>query len=153
MAHFVETPSDIASVETTAKPPRKGAQAPISVTARLARISYAFLSSAFVAGGLIQVFFAGMGAFGADWSYHVSFVHFLEPVPWLMVPVAFIGRLPWGLRLLSLVLIFLIGAQYAFAHATAPAAALHPVNGMLILLTSLHIVRRAWVVVALRRKG
>ena len=30
----------------------------------------------------------------------------------------------------------LIGAQYALAHAAVPAAALHPVNGLLILLTS-----------------
>jgi hypothetical protein len=37
------------------------------------------------------------------------------------------------------------------AHGVVPAAALHPVNGFLILLTSLFIVRRAWA--AVRRKG
>ena len=97
------------------------------------------------------MFFAGMGAFGADWSYHLTFVHLLEPLPPLMVLVAFVGRLPWGLRLLPLALTFLIGVQYAFANATVPAAALHPVNGFLILLTSFFIVRRAWV--AARRRG
>ena len=102
--------------------------------------------------GTAQVFFAGMGAFGADWSYHLTFVHLLEPVPLLMVPVAFVGRLPWGLRLLPLALVFLIGVQYAFANAIVPAAALHPVNGFLILLTSLFIARRAWVAVAKRRR-
>ena len=55
-----------------------------------------FLSSIFVVGVLVQVFFAGMGAFGADWSYHVTFVHFLGPLPLLMVLVAFVGRLSWG---------------------------------------------------------
>ena len=65
-----------------------------------------------------------------------------------MVPAAFVGRLSWGLRLLPLGLVFLIGAQYAFAHAVVPAAALHPVNGFLILLTSLFIARRAWAAVA-----
>jgi hypothetical protein len=92
-----------------------------------------------------------MGAFGADWSYHVTFVHLLEPLPLLMVPAAFAGRLSWALRLLPLVLTDLIGAQYAFARAAVPAAALHPVNGLLIFLTGLFIARRAWT--AMRRKG
>ena len=151
MAHFVETPTDKAQVELTTKPPSKVVWAGLSVAARLARIFYAVLSSAFVAGVLVQIFFAGMGAFGADWSYHLTFVHLLEPLPPLMVLVAFVGRLPWGLRLLPLALTFLIGVQYAFANATVPAAALHPVNGFLILLTSFFIVRRAWV--AARRRG
>ena len=152
MAHFLETSRDTSHVGATAKPSRKVARAGLSVTVRLARLSYASLSSTFVAGVLIQVFFAGMGAFGADWSYHLTFVHLLEPVPLLMVPVAFVGRLPWGLRLLPLALVFLIGVQYAFANAIVPAAALHPVNGFLILLTSLFIARRAWVAVAKRRR-
>jgi len=103
------------------------------------------------AGVLLQVFFAGMGAFGADWSYHVTLAHFLEPLPLLMVPVAFFGRLPWVLKLLPLGIVVLIGAQYALAHVTVPAAALHPVNGFLILLTSLFGARRSWSLV--RRKG
>jgi hypothetical protein len=121
--HFVETLSDTTQVEATAKPSRKVARAGLSVTARLARIFYSVLSSTFVAGVLVQVFFAGMGAFGADWSYHVTFVHLLEPLPLLMVPAAFVGRLSWALRFLPLVLTVLIAAQYAFAHAAVPAAA------------------------------
>jgi hypothetical protein len=151
MSHFVETLSDTTQVEATAKPSRKVARAGLSVTARLARIFYSVLSSTFVAGVLVQVFFAGMGAFGADWSYHVTIVRLLEPLPLLMVPAAFVGRLSWALRLLPLVLTVLIGAQYAFAHAAVPAAALHPVNGLLIFLTGLFIARRAWA--AMRRKG
>jgi hypothetical protein len=151
MAHFVQSPGNTVPDKPTAKPPRKVVRAEFSVTARVARNFFAILTSAFAAGVLIQVFFAGMGAFGANWSYHLTFVHFLEPVPLLMAPVAFVGRLPWGLRLLPLALVFLIGVQYAFANSTVPAAALHPVNGFLILLTSLLIARRAWTTV--RRKG
>jgi hypothetical protein len=55
------------------------------------------------------------------------------------------------LKLLPLGLVILIGAQYAFAHTSVPAAAFHPVNGFLILLISLFITRQAWV--AWRRKG
>jgi Family of unknown function (DUF6220) len=133
------------------KPPRRGVRVGLSVTARLARVFYAFLSSVLAAGVLFQVFFAGMGAFGADWSYHVTLAQFLGFLPLLMVPAAFVGRLPWTLRLLPLGLVFLIGAQYALAHGVVPAAALHPVNGFLILLTSLFIARRAWATV--RSKG
>jgi len=126
---------------------------PVTFPVRMARIFYALLSTVFVVCILIQVFFAGMGAFGADWSYHVTFGHLLEPLPLLMIPVAFFGRLSWRLRLLPLALVVLSGMQYALAGAAVPAAALHPVNALLILLIGLFIVRRAWTAVAWRRKG
>jgi hypothetical protein len=151
MVRSLETLDDTAQVEVPGKPSRRGVRVGLSVAARLARVFYAFLSSALAAGVLFQVFFAGMGAFGADWSYHVTLAQFLGFLPLLMVPAAFVGRLPWALRLLSLGLVFLIGAQYALAHGVVPAAALHPVNGFLILLASLFIARRAWA--AVRRKG
>ena len=151
MTQFVETPRDTAQFEAPEKPSRRVAWAGLDFATGLARIFYAILSSSLVASVLVQVFFAGMGAFGADWSYHVAFAHFLGTLPLLMVPAAVLGRLPWALRLLPLGLVILIGAQYAFAHTAVPAAALHPVNGFLILLTSLFIARRAWV--ALQGKG
>jgi hypothetical protein len=151
MVHSVETLDDTARVGVPEKPSRKVVMVRLSVAARLARVFYAFLSSALAAGVLLQVLFAGMGAFGADWTYHMTLAHFLGLLPLLMVPVAFVGRLPWALRLLPLGLVFLIGAQYALAHAAVPAAALHPVNGFLILLTSLFIVRLSWA--AGRKKG
>jgi hypothetical protein len=148
MPHSVKTPSDPARAEATARPWTEGKRARISVPVRLARLSYAALSSAFVACVLVQAFFAGMGAFGADWSRHLAFVHLFGPLPLLMLPVAFIGRLSWGLRLLPLFLLVLIGAQYALANAAVPAAALHPVNALLIFLMSLFMARRAWASVA-----
>jgi hypothetical protein len=151
MVHSVETLDDTAQVEASEKPSRKVVRVRLSVTARLVRVFYAFLSLALAAGVLFQVFFAGMGAFGANWSYHVTLAHFLGLLPLLMVPAAFVGRLPWALRLLPLGIVVLIGAQYALAHSVVPAAALHPVNGFLILLTSLFIARRSWP--TLRRKG
>lgn len=124
----------------------------LSTLARLARLCYAVLSWVFVACVLVQVFFAGMGAFGADWSWHLTFVHLLELLPLLMTPVAFVGRLSWGLRLLPLGLLVLVGVQYAFANSTVPAA-LHPVNALLIFLVSLFVARRAWAAVSGQRKG
>jgi hypothetical protein len=68
--------------------------------------------------------------------------------PLLMAPMAFAGRLSWGLRLLPLGLLVLIGVQYVFANAAVPAAALHPVNALLILCLSLLTARRALAVLA-----
>lgn len=132
-------------------PPADEAKAP--VYARVGRLLYALLASAFVAGVVAQVFFAGLGAFGADWDWHTTFVHLLEPLPLLMVTVAFVGRMSWGLRLLPFGLVFLVGLQYAFANAVVPAAALHPVNALLILLLGMGIARRAWSSAAGRGKG
>ena len=126
---------------------------PLSLLVRMFRIFYVLLSTGFVVCILVQVFFAGMGGFGADWSYHVTFGHLLEPLPLLMVPVAFVGRLSWALRLLPLLLIVLIGAQYALASAAVPAAALHPVNAVVILLIGLFVARRAWTAVVRHGKG
>ncbi len=154
MSRVVETPSSPARVEAIVTPPKRGTtMTRLSVPVRLARIGYALLSSVFVACVLVQVFFAGMGAFGADWAWHLTFAHFLELPPLLMMPLAFVGRLPWGLRLLPLGLVVLIGVQYAIADVTVPTAALHPVNALLIFWASLFIARRAWAAVAGQRKG
>ena len=121
--------------------------------ARVGSFLYALLVSVFVACVLVQVFFAGVGAFGANWAWHRTFVHLLELLPLLMIPVAFVGRLSWGLRLLPFGLVFLVGVQYAFANAAVPAAALHPVNAFLIFFVSMGAARRAWATVAGRSKG
>ena len=110
MSRVVETPSGLARIETFLTTPKEGTKIiGLSAPVRLARIGYAVLSSVFVACVLVQVFFAGMGAFGADWSLHLSFAHFLGLPPLLMAPMAFAGRLSWGLRLLPLGLLVLIG--------------------------------------------
>jgi hypothetical protein len=124
----------------------------LSVPVRLARVGYAVLSSIFVACVLVQVFLAGMGAFGADWALHLTFAHFLGLPPLLMTPMAFAGQLSLVPRLLPLGLLVLIGAQYALANAAVPTAALHPVNALLNLCLSLLTARRAWTAVAGRRK-
>jgi hypothetical protein len=149
MSRVVETPSGLARIETFLTTPKEGTKIiGLSAPVRLARIGYAVLSSVFVACVLVQVFFAGMGAFGADWSLHLSFAHFLGLPPLLMAPMAFAGQLSWGLRLLPLGLLVLIGVQYVFANAAVPAAALHPVNALLILCLSLLTARRALAVLA-----
>jgi hypothetical protein len=153
MSRVVEKPGTPTRVEASVTPAKHGTSiVGLSFPVRLARIGYAVLSSVFVVCVLVQVFFAGMGAFGADWSLHLTFAHFLGLPPLLMAPMAFIGRLSWGLRLLPPGLMILIGVQYAFAGAAVPAAALHPVNAFLILCLSLLTARRAWAAAAGRRE-
>ena len=139
----------------TAVTPRQGRtkRTGPSIAVRVARVVYAGLASLYLVCVVAQVFFAGMGAFGADWDWHTTFIHVLEPLPLMMIPVAFLGRLPWSLRLLPFGLVVLVGAQYAFANVAVPAAALHPVNALLIFLISLHITRRAWTAVAGQKEG
>ena len=85
-----------------------------------------------------------MGAFGADWGRHTTFVHVLESLAVAMIPAALAARVSWGMTLLPFGLVFLIGIQYAFAGSIVPAAALHPVNALVIFLLSLGAARRAW---------
>lgn len=153
MIRVIETAKGPAQAGATTRAKSEGKRTGPSVLVRIFRVFYAVLASVFVVGVLTQVFFAGMGAFGADWSWHLTFVHFLEPLPLLLTPAAFLGRLPWILRLLPLALLFLVGVQYAFANTAVPAAALHPVNALLIFLISLFMARRAWAAVAGRSKG
>jgi mercuric ion transport protein len=113
---------------------------------RYARYAHAVLASAFVAWVVVQVFFAGVGVFGADWSFHTYFV----PLFGLMLPptfvLAFVGRLPLVLKLAPVGLWALITVQYALANAGGPdvVAALHPANGLLIFWISLEVARRSW---------
>jgi hypothetical protein len=153
MTRVVEKPGTPTRVEASVTPAKHvTTNVGLPVSVRAARIGYAMLSSVFVVCVLVQVFFAGMGAFGADWSLHLDLARFLGLPPLLMAPMAFIGRLSWGLRLLPPGLMVLIGVQYAFADAAVPAAALHPVNAFLILFLSLLIARRAWAAASGRRE-
>lgn len=145
------TVTDVAAVPGLAARTRPRRAAMPGPAARVARVLYALLASAFVGCVAVQVFLAGMGAFGADWDRHTAFVHVLELLALPMIPAALVGRLSWGLTLLPGGLLVLIGAQYAFANSVVPAAALHPVNALLIFVSSMFAARRAWA--AVRKKG
>jgi mercuric ion transport protein len=114
--------------------------------ARFARYAHTLLASAFLACIVVQFFFAGVGIFGADWSFHTYFVPLFE----LMLPptfvLALVGRLPLVLKLAPVGLWMLVTVQYALANAGGPdvVAALHPANGLLIFWISLEVARRSW---------
>ena len=113
---------------------------------RFARYAHAVLASAFLACIVVQVFFAGVGIFGANWSFHTYFVPLFE----LMLPptfvLALVGRFPLVLKLAPIGLWMLVTVQYALANADGPdvVAALHPANALLIFWISLEVARRSW---------
>jgi hypothetical protein len=108
-----------------------------------ARTGYRVLAWIFLACIAIQVFLAGMAVFGgaANWGMHTGFVHAFELLPLVMVPLAFLGRLPTGLRWHPLAVFVLIGLQYALAQAGTPVATLHLVNALLIFWIALGMAR------------
>jgi len=119
-------------------------QLPARVT--VIRWIFAALSVILFACVLSQVFFAGLSVFDNPdhWGKHTTFVHTFEIVPLILFILSFPGRIRgWG-RWLSLIVQFLIFTQYATAHFhIGYVAALHPVGGMLIAVTSFMVMRHA----------
>jgi len=102
---------------------------------RAARYAYAALAWAFVAGILLQVFYAGLGIFeGPNFDLHVNFGWLLHlgPLPILVAAgLAGAGRAQI-LHAAALAVTFFIVPILAAIRADAPlAAAFHPVGALL----------------------
>ena len=70
---------------------------------RFARFCHALLASAFLACVVVQVFFVGVGIFGANWSFHTHFVALfavLAPVTGLTATTVLIGLVLYSLVIL-----------------------------------------------------
>jgi hypothetical protein len=95
-----------------------------------------------VAGTVVQVFLAGLGVFagGANFAVHRDFGYMLGLVPIPLFVLSLVGRLPRALVLASVFLFVLFILQsvfVAFRSSTPAVAALHVVNGFLIVLTGI----------------
>ena len=111
------------------------------------RAVFAIISWIFLAMVVLQVFYAGVGLFGAgDMKTHVGFGYLVAIVPLLVLIAAAIaqaGRRLIGLSALLLLLTFL-QPSLAYAREDAPyIAALHPVNALAIAGLGLVIALRA----------
>jgi Family of unknown function (DUF6220) len=105
-----------------------------------------------VAGLVVQVFLAGLGVFESQTRFmtHRYLGYTLELLPLAMVVSGLAGGLGRRLVGLSALILGLFLAQSVFVAVRTEApmvAALHPVNGFLILLLSIVVARGA----ALRR--
>jgi hypothetical protein len=116
---------------------------------RSARIAYLVVLWLFVACLVVQVFLAGMGVFaGAEnFATHREFSHLFGWLTLILLALAIIGRLGRRWIWMSLLIfgLFVLQSALVALRESAPAvAALHPVNGFLILLISISMAQRAW---------
>lgn len=104
----------------------------------------------FVVALVVQVFLAGLGVFEGPASFetHRTLGFTLELLPIVLFVAAILarlGRLQVGLAALEFGL-FILQSVFVAARDSSPAvAALHPVNGFLILLVAIVIARDATV--------
>ena len=109
------------------------------------------VAAVFVACCIIQVFLAGLGVFDDPRSFvtHRDFGYLLGWFTLAMLILALVGREPRrivGLCVLVLVQ-FTLQSVFVALRADYPAiAALHPVNGFLILAVGAIIARLSWQV-------
>jgi uncharacterized protein DUF6220 len=102
----------------------------------------------FAACIVVQVFLAGMGVFDGPERFetHRDFGYLFGWLTLVMLIIAAVGRLGRvliGLSALTLLQFFLQSVFILFREDLPAVAALHPVNGMLLLVVSLVIGRRA----------
>jgi hypothetical protein len=107
----------------------------------IARTAYPIVAGLFVACALIQVFLAGLGVFDDPEAFitHRNFGYMFGWLTLVLLVIALVGRMQRryvGLAVLLLVL-FALQSVFIAVRTDMPAvAALHPVNGFLILATA-----------------
>jgi hypothetical protein len=102
----------------------------------------------FVACLVVQVFLAGLGVFDSPSAFitHRDFGYLFGLLTIVLIVLALVGRLPraflgWSALLLGL---FALQSVFVLFRTSVPAiAALHPVNGFLILLIAVNVARWA----------
>jgi hypothetical protein len=113
-----------------------------------ARTVYVVLTWLFVIGLLVQVFLAGLGVFEnpTQFATHRGFGFLLEIVPILLLVIGLVAGVGRRLAAFALVafLLFILQSVFVAARDSSPMiAALHPVNGFLILLLAIEMAREA----------
>jgi hypothetical protein len=113
-----------------------------------ARTGFLLMVWLFVLCGVVQVFLAGLGVFAGSSNFiaHRDLGYLLGPLTLVLIVLAVVGRLPRAVVLGSVLLLVLLVLQSVFValRSSAPAvAALHPVNGFLIVLVGVWLGARA----------
>lgn len=116
----------------------------------IARQALPLVGAVFVGCVVIQVFLAGLGVFDDPRSFvtHREFGYLIGMFTLVLLVLALIGRSPRRIAAYSALLLFQFALQSVLValRADVPAlAALHPVNGFLILLVAITVTRASWV--------
>jgi len=114
----------------------------------IARTVYVVAAWLFVAGLVVQVFLAGLGVFDSPTSFatHRDVGYALEIFPVVLLVVGLLGGMGRRLAVLAIVAfgLFILQSVFVLLRESAPqVAALHPVNGFVILLTAIYMAREA----------
>ena len=116
---------------------------------RIARPIHVVVAWLLVAGLLVQVFLAGMGVFDSassfithrDWGYAITLL------PAVLIVTGLVGGFGRAQVVAAAVMLgqFILQSILVLQRESSPAiAALHPVNGFLILLIAIWLARDAW---------
>ena len=119
---------------------------------RGARFVYYATTIVFLAGIMLQVFFAGAALLvnPTFLETHRTFAHILELFAILLPIFALVARLPWRITLLSLLPFVLIALQYVFLFALTGMGlplwtrGLHAANALVIFWLMLRLSREGW---------
>ncbi len=116
----------------------------------IARTVYLVVAVAFVVGLAVQVFLAGLGVFESPTAFvtHRDTGYVLSIFPILLLVVGVVGGLGRRLTILAAVIfgLFLLQSVFVAMRGSSPTiAALHPVNGFLIVLLAVVVAREAWL--------
>ena len=114
----------------------------------IARSAYAVLAWLFVVGLLVQVFLAGRGVFDSPLQFetHRDFGFALSAIPIVLLVVgivAGVGRRLAAFAIVAFLLFILQSILVAFRESSPMIAALHPVNGFVIVLLAIEMAREA----------
>ncbi|MCA1568776.1 MAG: DUF6220 domain-containing protein [Chloroflexi bacterium] len=116
---------------------------------RVARPIHVGVAALYVIGLLVQVYLAGMGVFAEASAFvtHRDVGYVLTLLPVVLIVTALAGRFGRWHVIASAVMVgqFILQSVLVFQRDSAPAiAALHPVNGFLILLIGVWLAHDAW---------
>ena len=114
-----------------------------------ARTAYPVVAGLFVACAVIQVFLAGLGVFDNPNAFitHRNFGYLFGWLTLVLLVIALVGRMPRrfvGLAVLILVLFSLQSVFVALRQDMPAVAALHPLNGFLILGVATYTAWTSW---------
>ena len=115
----------------------------------IARTAYPVVAGLFVACAVVQVFLAGLGVFDSPNAFvtHSNFGYMFGWLTLVLLVIALAGRMPRryvGLAVLMLVLFALQSVFVALREDLPAVAALHPLNGFLILGTATYTAWTSW---------
>lgn len=116
-----------------------------------ARAGSAIIAGLFAVLLIVQVFLAGLGVFDSPTAFatHRDFGYTIGLLILPLIILALVGRVPKGLVGLVILLAVQMTLQSVFVamRENNPAvAALHPVNGMLMLVVTIVIAKWAWAI-------